>query len=33
MDDPYNLQRFVDAQDPVFQRVLAELSAGAKSSH
>jgi uncharacterized protein (DUF1810 family) len=33
MDDPFDLQRFVDAQEPVFQRVLAELGAGAKRSH
>jgi uncharacterized protein (DUF1810 family) len=31
--DPYNLQRFVDAQDPVFAQVCAELRAGRKSSH
>jgi uncharacterized protein (DUF1810 family) len=31
--DPYNLQRFVDAQDPVFAQVCAELGAGRKSSH
>ena len=33
VDDPYNLQRFVDAQNPIFERVLAELRAGRKSSH
>lgn len=33
MSDPYNLQRFVDAQDPVLETVLAELRAGAKTSH
>ena len=33
MSDPYNLQRFVAAQNPVFDRVLAELEAGEKSSH
>lgn len=33
VDDPYNLQRFVDAQDPVFETVLAELHAGSKTSH
>jgi uncharacterized protein (DUF1810 family) len=32
-NDPYNLQRFVDAQEPVFQQVLAELRAGRKTSH
>jgi uncharacterized protein (DUF1810 family) len=33
MDDPFDLQRFVDAQAPVIDRVLAELAAGAKTSH
>ena len=33
MIDPYHLQRFVDAQDPVFAQVCAELAAGAKTSH
>ena len=33
MSDPYNLQRFVDAQDPVYERVCAELRGGRKSSH
>ena len=32
-DDPYDLQRFVDAQRPVYERVLGELAAGRKSSH
>ena len=31
--DPYNLQRFVDAQDPVIERVLEELAAGRKRTH
>lgn len=31
--DPYDLRRFVDAQDPVFEIVCAELSAGRKQSH
>lgn len=31
--DPYDLQRFVTAQDPVFDRVCDELRAGAKRSH
>ncbi|TXL78829.1 DUF1810 domain-containing protein [Vineibacter terrae] len=31
--DPHNLQRFVEAQDPVVERVLAELRAGSKRSH
>ena len=31
--DPYNLQRFVDAQDPVYSKVCAELRAGHKRSH
>ncbi|KAF1047138.1 MAG: hypothetical protein GAK35_00789 [Herbaspirillum frisingense] len=33
MNDPYSLQRFVDAQEPVFEQVVAELRAGAKRSH
>jgi len=33
MDDPHNLQRFVEAQAPVIQQVLRELRAGRKSSH
>jgi len=31
--DPYNLRRFVDAQDPVYERVRQELRGGRKSSH
>lgn len=33
MDDPYNLQRFLEAQHGVFERVLEELRAGRKRSH
>jgi uncharacterized protein (DUF1810 family) len=33
MQDPFNLQRFVDAQRPVIDRVLAELRTGQKRSH
>lgn len=33
MADPYNLRRFVDAQDTVYPRVVAELSHGRKQSH
>jgi len=33
MDDPFGLQRFVDAQDRVYRQVCAELAAGRKSSH
>jgi len=33
MSDPYNLQRFVDAQDGVYANVRAELTAGRKRSH
>lgn len=33
MDDPFNLQRFVDAQAPVYEQVLAELRAGRKTAH
>lgn len=32
-DDPYDLQRFVDAQEPVYNRVCAELEAGQKRTH
>ena len=31
--DPYNLQRFVDAQDTVFAEVCSELRMGRKRSH
>src|SRR6516164_1190999 len=31
--DPYNLDRFVTAQDPVLARVCDELAAGHKASH
>jgi uncharacterized protein (DUF1810 family) len=33
MDDRFNLQRFVDAQDGVYPQVLDELRAGHKRSH
>lgn len=33
MQDPYNLHRFVQAQNPVINQVLAELRAGSKRSH
>ena len=33
MTDPFNLQRFIDAQAPVYAQVLAELGAGSKCSH
>ncbi len=32
-DDPHDLQRFVDAQEPVYARVVEELRAGRKQSH
>lgn len=32
-NDPFNLHRFIDAQDPVIDRVLGELTDGAKVSH
>ena len=32
-DDPYHLQRFVDAQEQVFDNVLAELQQGRKYGH
>lgn len=31
--DPYNLRRFVLAQEPIYERVTAELRAGEKMSH
>ena len=31
--DPYDLRRFVEAQDPVFEQVCSELRAGRKQSH
>ena len=33
MPDPFNLQRFLDAQAPVYDQALAELRAGRKESH
>jgi uncharacterized protein (DUF1810 family) len=33
MDDPYQLERFVTAQAPVFARVCEELRQGSKRSH
>jgi uncharacterized protein (DUF1810 family) len=33
MSDPYDLQRFLDAQQPVYATVCAELRAGNKRSH
>lgn len=33
MSDPYDLQRFVTAQDGVFETALAELRAGSKKNH
>ena len=31
--DPYDLQRFVDAQEHVYERALAEIKSGRKRSH
>jgi uncharacterized protein (DUF1810 family) len=31
--DPYHLQRFVEAQEPLYEEVLQELRAGQKTSH
>lgn len=31
--DPFVLQRFIDAQEPLYAQVTAELAAGAKTSH
>ncbi|WP_374309853.1 DUF1810 family protein [Dongia sp.] len=33
MEDPFHLQRFVEAQDAVYPAVLNELRAGRKTSH
>lgn len=33
MDTDFNLERFVEAQAPVYKNVVAELKAGRKSSH
>ena len=33
MNDPYELQRFIEAQNPVYDRVCAELKQGCKASH
>ena len=32
-NDPHDLQRFVDAQNPVFAQVCAELRRGRKTGH
>ena len=32
-DDPFHLNRFLDAQAPIYARVVAELTAGRKVSH
>jgi uncharacterized protein (DUF1810 family) len=33
MNDPYDLQRFVNAQNPVFEQVCSELREGRKEGH
>lgn len=33
MDDPFDLQRFLTAQEPVYDAVTAELGAGRKTTH
>jgi uncharacterized protein (DUF1810 family) len=33
MTDPFDLERFVAAQEPVFDTVLSELRAGRKRTH
>ena len=33
MDEQYSLERFVEAQAPVYATVLAEIQCGAKHSH
>jgi uncharacterized protein (DUF1810 family) len=32
-DDPHDLQRFVDAQERVYDQAVAELRAGSKATH
>jgi uncharacterized protein (DUF1810 family) len=32
-DDSFNLKRFLEAQDPVYERVLGELRSGRKATH
>ena len=33
MNDPYNLQRFIDAQNPIYEQVCSELRQGCKIGH
>ena len=33
MNDPYNLQRFIDAQNPIYEQVCSELRRGYKTGH
>jgi uncharacterized protein (DUF1810 family) len=33
MDDPYDLLRFVESQDPIYEQIVNELRAGRKTSH
>ena len=33
MEDPHDLERFITAQAPIYDRVVAELQAGRKTSH
>ena len=33
MKDPYHLQRFIDAQNPVYEQACTELRSGRKESH
>jgi uncharacterized protein (DUF1810 family) len=33
VDDPYDLDRFLQAQEPIYEQVLRELRAGRKASH
>lgn len=33
MNDPHNLKRFVDAQNPIYDRACAELRSGQKTGH
>ena len=33
MNDTYNLQRFIDAQNPIYEQVCSELRQGCKTGH
>src|SRR5689334_14500002 len=33
VNDPHDLQRFIDAQEPIYETALGEICAGSKRSH